>query len=77
MSDIPAFPRHYEILQREMIDGKVLKVLQSDKGMLLRDYFAGQALIGYVGKDKYLAVAEYCYRMADAMLKDREVKNGN
>ena len=48
-------------------------------GMTLRDYFAGQEL----AKIKYALVgasdadlarqAEHCYRMADAMLKAREL----
>lgn len=41
----PAFPRHYEIVHREMNEGKTLQVLQSTEGMTLRDWFAGQALM--------------------------------
>ena len=54
----------------------------SDAGMSLRDYFAGQALIGILGShvrggvdvdlDDVGAVAEAAYRYADAMLKARK-----
>ena len=41
-------------------------------GMSLRDYFAGQVLAGVRGGDyPPETVAEYCYRMADGMLKER------
>ena len=45
-------------------------------GMSLRDYFAGQALAGYVTRPEsndysYEAIAEWSYRAADAMLADR------
>jgi len=41
-------------------------------GMSLRDYFAGQALVGLVSRfsDKY--IAEKAYQLADAMLEERE-----
>ncbi|EEE09238.1 hypothetical protein [Burkholderia multivorans] len=46
-------------------------------GMTLRDYFAGQALIatflnGFAGLNEGDRAA-LCYRMADAMLREREV----
>ena len=46
-------------------------------GMSLRDWFAGQALSGVescttVESDPD-ACAEYCYKLADAMLKAREL----
>ena len=47
------------------------------QGMELRDYFAGKALavaIHYYGIDQLYA-AKWCYEMADAMIKQREVKN--
>lgn len=47
-NNIPVFPRHYEITYREMVEGKVIKLLRSEEGMTLRDYFAGQALIGLI-----------------------------
>lgn len=49
-------------------------------GMTLRDWFAGQQLAkittAYVcdTKASYDRAAEHCYRMADAMLRAREIK---
>ena len=47
-----------------------------EQGMTLRDYFAGQALAGYMASentDSTLAtIAEWSYRAADAMLEARE-----
>jgi hypothetical protein len=44
-----------------------------EQGMELRDYFAAQALIGCVAKYKTLPVmAINAYKIADAMLKQRE-----
>jgi len=46
------------------------------KGMSLRDWFAGQALAGLQFMDTertYGTDAENCYRMADAMIKARQV----
>ena len=46
----------------------------------LRDYFAGQVLTGYyltlddIGTDQ---IAEDCYSMADAMLRERSGHNGS
>lgn len=50
-----------------------------DRGMSLRDYFAGQALAGIISsqlKDNVTAqmIAIACYDQADAMLKAREGK---
>jgi hypothetical protein len=44
--------------------------------MTLRDYFAGQALMGIaargnINKEYYWNIAEQCYEMADAMLNER------
>lgn len=42
-------------------------------GMTLRDWFAGQALIGYLSKGGSMPeVIEYAYRAADAMLEARK-----
>jgi len=41
-------------------------------GMTLRDYFAGQALASLAGEQSTTATVEYCYELADAMLKERE-----
>lgn len=40
--------------------------------MTLRDYFAGQALARQAGEQSISATVEYCYELADAMLKERE-----
>ncbi len=43
------------------------------QGMSLRDYFAGQALASVmIDFHAHPGTAEYCYKMADAMLKERE-----
>ena len=51
-----------------------------DIGMTLRDYFAGQAIVAlaeHVGKfDMSHSQAEYAYRLADAMIAEREKKGG-
>ena len=50
-------------------------------GMSLRDWFAGQALVGYLADTKHpdnatpSIVAQWCYANADAMLKAREESN--
>jgi hypothetical protein len=43
----------------------------SQKGMTLRDYFAGQALVAFLGHDPNWN-AEMAYRAADAMIAERE-----
>lgn len=57
----PAFPRPYA----------------GDSGMTLRDYFAGQALCGYLASHsmdvaELRDAAQYAYAYADAMLTERE-----
>lgn len=63
----PAFPRS----RAEWEDSQV--------GMTLRDWFAGQALAGIIGtlvnvstSSDLAVVAECCYEYADAMLAARE-----
>lgn len=53
----------------------------SIRGMSLRDYFAGQTLVGimttqkdYEAEINYATASECCYMIADAMLKAREAK---
>lgn len=64
-----AFPQsHSDVAYSDYIGG----------GMTLRDYFAGQALIGLLASgeehnDDTSSVTAASYRMADAMLKAREV----
>lgn len=66
----PAFPCEGG---RTVMSGNAMhKTLPSD-GMNLRDYFAAKAMAGYLPGD-YLSseeVAEFSYRVADAMLKER------
>ena len=44
------------------------------RGMTLRDWFAGQALLAmrYTGATAYKDDAEACYKMADAMIQARK-----
>lgn len=64
----PAFPN----VPIENIHGELPEI---NKGMDLRDYFAGQALIGVVTRmsqsDDSEIIARVCYRMADALLEER------
>ena len=48
-------------------------------GMTLRDYFAGQALMGMLARTVYNrnSMAKFSYQYADAMLKEREEENEN
>lgn len=68
----PAFPVH-DVLR----DEKDKPWFQADHyGMSLRDWFAGQALAGFLAnKDRPTTMApddaEYCYSIADAMLAAR------
>jgi len=47
-------------------------------GMSLRDYFAGQAMNAYGAhpahdsSTQHPCIAEYCYKLADAMIAERE-----
>ena len=43
----------------------------TDRGMTLRDYFAGQALTTFNEDDgmDVSCIADWCYRMADAMME--------
>ena len=48
------------------------------EGMDLRDYFAGQALLGLLASDVHSPLETFVkesYRVADAMMKAREVKH--
>ena len=67
----PAFPCHPEIIPSK--DGEYA-------GVTLRDYFAAAALTGIIakGEDEMYPMyrASEAYALADAMLKEREVKNG-
>ena len=74
MKDIPAFP----------VSGDWSQI--KDKGMTLRDYFAAKAMQGLIASPRMPApahhggtdvtdfmVADLAYKMADAMMKAREV----
>ena len=68
----PAFPR-------DSFRDEEAGLLITQNGMTLRDWFAGQALMGqiaseapdFVDKDAE-ATAKRCYQIADAMLAERE-----
>lgn len=61
-------------IKLRQLEQKLLNCNQSD----LRDWFAGQQLIAYRAHpssddgEMLNYVAEYCYKMADAMIKARE-----
>jgi len=72
----PAFPRHYGT----MSCGEKKEQLWSD-GMTLRDYFAGQALVGMMANSYMIdsaspatleIVSGWAFEAADAMLAARE-----
>lgn len=61
MKKEPAFPQHSEL---------------GGRGMSLRDYFAAKAMQGLLASEVYAPreeFAESAYKMADAMLKAREL----
>jgi hypothetical protein len=53
-----------------------IQVRMIDTGMTLRDYFAGQALAGLVGKGgitlTYDIIPKMSYNIADAMISERD-----
>ena len=73
IKNIPAFPRPF---------GACLNKFNiAQEGMTLRDYFAGQVLIGELSSqnqnwewlsNKKEQLANRCYEIADAMLKERD-----
>jgi hypothetical protein len=67
----PAFPTEWNPLK---IKNPELSSKEC-RGMSLRDWFAGQALANeYTQSNDPAKIAEWAYRVADAMLKAREVK---
>lgn len=57
--------------------------MPNDENISLRDYFAGQALAGFIGSNELSAdqirsgkIFEACYSMADKMIKERGKHNG-
>lgn len=78
----PAFPRQLPGI-KVPID-EAIEVINRYAGMTLRDYFAGQALIGILGSRTGFLVdvgtdnaPGWAYRVADAMLKARESSHDN
>ena len=70
----PAFPRTPANV--EWSDGS-RNFFEDQDGMTLRDYFAGQALAGYmadanVSDHNRAALVKSCYELADAMLAERD-----
>lgn len=67
----PAFPR--PLSTDEHVNQ--CNVSMDQQGMFLRDWFAGQALAGYVasgdGDIAHGVLAASCYKIADAMLDER------
>lgn len=65
----PAFPRQPHRLANGMLEG-------NNEGMTLRDYFAAKAMQGMLTDDyrtsDFGMYAEDAYRMADAMIVERE-----
>ncbi len=70
----PAFPHVADLVQHSPDGGITTKPITSN-GMTLRDYFAGQAIIAYHadGELSYFEdAANWCYKLADAMLEARK-----
>lgn len=77
----PAFPR--AAFAPHDVGQEDVGVHDSQEGMSLRDYFAGQILVGFlagrkepVGGEYKDTVAATCYKWADAMLKARTPNKG-
>jgi hypothetical protein len=71
-----AFPVIEDSFQR---DGDATGIECKDPGMTLRDYFAGQALIGLIsakdgiGEDLWMdTISKRAYKLADCMIAERE-----
>ena len=82
MSDKPKNPSAFPYEELFQMNSHTLKPIRHS-GMTLRDYFAGQALAGFVTpqvktykewqQENANNDATYCYLLADAMLNAREV----
>lgn len=80
-NDIPAFPGYKIVTVKNKFNPSPHdNIKEPYEGMLLRDYFAGQVLIGIISTLKYNIAHETCekiaedaYEMANAMLAQREV----
>jgi len=84
MNNPKAFPSKKTIVDHrfgESIPDKKYTV-EHNEGMTLLDYFAGQVLTGIVSNANFdreiipLKLAEVCYKQSEAMLKEREKRNG-
>ena len=73
MSDTsgPAFPQSFIIHDQEVITSGNLTAA-GFQGLSLRDYFAGQALIGLAKGNDAVYAARCAYECADAMLAQRD-----
>lgn len=78
----PAFPVPPDA---QYSDGESLAFAQSNPGMTLRDYFAGQAIVGALASRAHpkiilseIAFDEFardCFKLADAMLTARKASH--
>ena len=68
----PAFPRPYS--EVELTDGHHKVSFDPQSGLTLRDWFAGQAcvLMGADVESSATDIAKSAYRIADAMLAERD-----
>ena len=60
--------------QRPIGDNGVNEYSEEQPSMTLRDYFAGQAMVGFTTSYElnYENIAYMAYKQADAMIKERE-----
>lgn len=79
----PAFPEHHYFDPDRGQYGQHMTASDVGRGgMSLRDWFAGQALIGYLAETKHpdnatpSIVAKWCYANADAMLAEKRRREG-
>ena len=79
MDKLKAFPGRKKLHNNCQGHSLAIPVYEEYQGMDLRDYFAGQALAGYevmvpgIPMPKLEEAARYCYEVADAMMKQREI----
>jgi hypothetical protein len=74
MKNPPAFPLNTPKWHESVSDAG-FQDIDFTMGMTLRDYFAAKAIVAYHADGEYSPsedVANWCYRIADAMLKARE-----
>ena len=70
MKDIPAFP------QADPVVNEFNNKYGTDRGMTLRDYFAGRAMQGMLSENSGIRyptdeLVDFAYKVADAMMKAR------